>query len=603
MLLSLSGIAECRKSLGNDPPKELEIVLDDGTQDVLPDLDYLITEFSHQRAEHPIYVDKRFFSDFQGLNGLTVADQARFGSYDFYLRPTLVASNGELTDAWKNRTLVASPQGSEPTWKMTLRLTLISEGRRKAAALAINQKFPNANVSPKRIKLIPFRHLEVRANLATGLQTVVSIPKLDLTNSPQERILANTPEAIEISIRGDESSLQQFVREPSFDGVCIIKGLAIRTNIANLTAHIVVKNGLHHVLTGNASWDQFVEFKHGAGKELKPNQLNMSLGSSVTRSQVREISNYATSSIRGIVLESEGGKVVDMQSASQQMLKQLLDFAEKENIVNIVNEGTKFVIDEGMVQGLTADKISELNSIVQKEIDEANEQYRKDTDKEGSQEKKEMERWRDNNGITWKVEGGIVVPKTVSLYQFNQSHFERTASQVFVTAIARKGTAKLEVPVEIGSFGVLAEVDYLRFVNVDDDDEDMKGFSLVLEFLDSGDQVISTWTQTRGEISVGDGNRRFPEFQNWVREGSDKYSTDFFCGTTHRVTKDVSKVRIKVWAASADNTEPGDWHPFEKIVEPVDGEAISIHGGWIGGSTLDEYNGRHIEVKLTISDL
>ncbi len=97
--------------------------------------------FSYNLGEHRIFISRRFFNEFGATGSYSPQDQEKFARHQFYLYPAPTVTRADLASAIAAKMPVQGADGRQ-LYRTTLRVTLVTDGLRDAAAAAFNHAIP-----------------------------------------------------------------------------------------------------------------------------------------------------------------------------------------------------------------------------------------------------------------------------------------------------------------------------------------------------------------------------------------------------------------------------------------------------------------------------
>lgn len=422
--------------------------------------DRFLTVFSFRGEQRRVFVTRSF----KTAHDADVDQRKLFRRSKFYVLPS-----ADLTRAELDAALQAShdSEGDTAPGKLRLRLHLIDEGVREAAAAQINRDYGfDGVVHPDQIHVVRYRYLEADAMRDGREVLLASLPSGEQRWMNPEMQFGPLPEYIDVEVRGTHEELASLDREWTLGLRFTTTGLSLRENIVDYGLGRIVDLGLHHALTGESEWSDGVISRSTSGG-ASIGFLGIKLGGSsksagvtntkhswVTRNQVRRVVTEAHSALGLRVWVDPGaGPIDDLQ---RQFLSNLLTVAEDRE-VDIVREGTEFVIDPKLREDLAPDRYTALNDSVKSMIalESGDSAGRRSGSRGPSLGPRLPSRapaspktgssgaapsYRDENDISWKREGAIWVPKSVRLYQYNESSFRSLAQRRFTWSTASTRT-------------------------------------------------------------------------------------------------------------------------------------------------------------------
>lgn len=421
---ALPGVSPVKIEVAPEGEEDLDVI-DDGFE---------IASVTYRGVQQPILLSKRAVT--QGLD----AQQLR--SYTFYVRPNLIVSRDEIEKAFEDKKH-AGKLGAEDVWTMRFKVTFLDDELRAQAAEQINHVKAGAGVTAKNIAMVPYRYLEINALTDQGPIRLGSVP--DLAPGTTVATLSGRPVDLTVQLSGPTDFLQRFTKEPRLEGRFRAKGFSVQQNITTFGLGQFVKLGYHQFLTGDAKWNDRTTYKAAAagataslfglvnvGASGAAGAVTAEKTSFVSRDQVREITSQFLTDMQVVQwkeFQSEQPALI------KEMVTQLLSSA-KEFDAEIVKSGDKLVIDPAIEKDIAPDVYTSLNakvnSLVKAPTGPTTEKAAPDT---------------QGGEVSFTDAGnGVVVPKTIRLYQFNQASFARFASLSHIENKATEATGSYTIP-------------------------------------------------------------------------------------------------------------------------------------------------------------
>ena len=193
----------------------------------------------------------------------------------------------------------------------------------------------------------------------------VAVPGLDIHPKLHIPRMSSTPHELYVPLRGDEASLKRFCATPVLAGSFIRSGYSLRVATLNFSMSLFVKGGFHHLLTGDAKWEELSEIEERATRgEFETNRAittGTTTSNWVTRQQLRDLSTSVVGVVRGVVVLPE--KPNDfLNGLADKIVTELVTSPTGQRVAKLVELNNEYVIDPALLEELGADRYNVLNA-------------------------------------------------------------------------------------------------------------------------------------------------------------------------------------------------------------------------------------------------